>query len=165
MAETKIAIDDTPAITTLQMRSVARKIKSQQGLDLIVVDYLQLMQSSNKNSRDGRQQEVSEISRFLKAIARELNIPVTALSQLNRSVESRAVKRSMLSDLRDSGSIEQDADLVCLLYREDYYEKEINNKNITELIVAKNRNVPVDTVYLYFHKEFTRFVNLTKRND
>lgn len=164
MSKTKIAIDDTPAITVLEMRSKARKIRSDQGrLDLIVVDYLQLMQGSKKSSNEGRQQEVSEISRSLKALARELNIPIIALSQLSRGVESRQVKRPMLSDLRDSGSIEQDADMVCLLYREDYYNPETENQNVTELIVAKNRNGPVDTVNLFFHKQFTKFIDLTRR--
>lgn len=164
LTKAKIAIDDTPAITVLEMRSKARKIRSDQGrLDLIVVDYLQLMQGSKRSSNEGRQQEVSEISRSLKALARELNIPIIALSQLSRGVESRQVKRPMLSDLRDSGSIEQDADIVCLLYREDYYNQETENQNITELIVAKNRNGPVDTVNLFFHKKFTKFSSLIKK--
>lgn len=163
LTKAKIAIDDTPAISVMEMRSRARKIKSEQGgLDLIVVDYLQLMQGSSKRSNEGRQQEVSEISRSLKALARELNVPIIALSQLSRSVEARQVKRPMLSDLRDSGSIEQDADLVCLLYREDYYNPETENQNITELIVAKNRNGPVDTVNLFFHKQFTKFISFAK---
>lgn len=164
LSRAKIAIDDTPAISVIDMRSIARKIRSDLGrLDLIVVDYLQLMQGSKKSSNEGRQQEVSEISRSLKALARELNVPIIALSQLSRGVEARQIKRPMLSDLRDSGSIEQDADMVCLLYREDYYNPETENKNITELIVAKNRNGPVDTVNLFFAKQFTKFVNFTHR--
>ena len=164
LSKAKIAIDDTPAISVIDMRSIARKIRSDLGrLDLIVVDYLQLMQGSKKSSNEGRQQEVSEISRSLKALARELNVPIIALSQLSRGVETRQIKRPMLSDLRDSGSIEQDADMVCLLYREDYYNSETENQNITELIVAKNRNGPVDTVNLYFQKQFTQFVGI-KRN-
>ena len=150
----------------MEMRSRARRLKAEHGLDLIVVDYLQLMQGSGKRNLSGdRQQEVSEISRSLKALARELNVPIIALSQLSRSVESRQVKRPMLSDLRESGSLEQDADIVIFLYREDYYNPETENKNITELIVAKHRNGPVGTVNLFFHKQFTKFVSLAKREE
>ena len=150
-------------ITAMEMRSRARRLKAEHGLDLIVVDYLQLMQGSGKRNLSGdRQQEVSEISRSLKALARELNVPIIALSQLSRSVESRQVKRPMLSDLRESGSLEQDADIVMFLYREDYYNPETENKNITELIVAKHRNGPVGTINLFFHKQFTKFVSWTK---
>ena len=162
-SRTIIAVDDTPGITAMEMRSKARKIKSEHGLDLIVVDYLQLMQGSGKKNPESRQQEVSEISRSLKALARELNVPLIALSQLSRSVESRQVKRPMLSDLRESGSLEQDADLVAFLYREDYYNPETENQNITELIVAKNRNGPVDTINLFFAKQFTRFESLSRK--
>lgn len=165
LMKAKIAIDDTPAISVLEMRSKARKIKSEQGLDLIVVDYLQLMQGNTKRINEGRQQEVSDISRSLKALARELNVPIIALSQLSRSVESRQVKRPMLSDLRESGSLEQDADMVAFLYRDDYYNPETDRPNVTELIIAKHRNGPVDTIPLFFHKQFTKFVNLSKRND
>ena len=158
----KIAIDDTPAITPLELRSKARKIKSEQGLDLIVIDYLQLMQGGGKHSNsDNRQQEVSEISRSLKALARELKVPVIALSQLSRGVEARQVKRPMLSDLRESGSLEQDADIVAFLYRDDYYNPQTDKPNITELIVAKHRNGAIGTVELYFHKECTRFDSFT----
>ena len=158
----KIAIDDTPAITPLELRSKARKIKSEQGLDLIVIDYLQLMQGGGKHSNsDNRQQEVSEISRSLKALARELKVPVIALSQLSRGVEARQVKRPMLSDLRESGSLEQDADIVAFLYRDDYYNPRSDKPNITELIVAKHRNGAIGTVELYFHKEYTRFDSFT----
>ena len=158
----KIAIDDTPAITPLELRSKARKIKSEQGLDLIVIDYLQLMQGSGKHSNsDNRQQEVSEISRSLKALARELKVPVIALSQLSRGVEARQVKRPMLSDLRESGSLEQDADIVAFLYRDDYYNPQTDKPNITELIIAKHRNGSIGTVELYFHKEYTRFDSFT----
>ena len=153
-------------VTAMEMRSRARRLKAEHGLDLIVVDYLQLMQGSGKRNLSGdRQQEVSEISRSLKALARELNVPIIALSQLSRSVESRQVKRPMLSDLRESGSLEQDADIVMFLYREDYYNPETENKNITELIVAKHRNGPVGTVNLFFHKQFTKFVSLSKREE
>ena len=163
MSRAKIDIDDTAGITALDMRSRARRLKAEHGLDLIVVDYLQLMQGSGKRNNSGdRQQEVSEISRSLKALARELDVPVLALSQLSRSVESRQVKRPMLSDLRESGSLEQDADIVAFLYREDYYNPETENKH-TELIIAKHRNGPVDTVNLFFQKQFTKFVGFTKR--
>ncbi len=166
MSKAKIYIDDTPGITAMEMRSRARRLKAEHDLSLIVVDYLQLMQGSGKkNSSGDRQQEVSEISRSLKALARELDVPVIALSQLSRSVEARQVKRPMLSDLRESGSLEQDADLVAFLYREDYYNKETENQNMTELIVAKHRNGPVATVNLFFQKEFTKFIDLSKRTD
>ena len=163
MSRAKIYIDDTAGITAMDMRSRARRLKAEHGLDLIVVDYLQLMQGSGKRNNSGdRQQEVSEISRSLKALARELDVPVLALSQLSRSVESRQAKRPMLSDLRESGSLEQDADIVAFLYREDYYNPETENKH-TELIIAKHRNGPVDTVNLFFQKQFTKFVGFTKR--
>lgn len=163
MSKAKIYIDDTAGITAMEMRSRARRLKAEHGLDLIIVDYLQLMQGSGKRNNSGdRQQEVSEISRSLKALARELNVPVLALSQLSRGVEARQVKRPMLSDLRESGSLEQDADIVAFLYREDYYNPETENKH-TELIIAKHRNGPVDTVNLFFQKQFTKFVGFTKR--
>ncbi len=155
-------IDDTAGITVMELRSKARRLKAEHGLDLIIIDYLQLMQGRSKGGSDNRQQEISEISRSLKAVARELNVPVIALSQLSRSVESRQIKRPMLSDLRESGSLEQDADIVMFLYREDYYDPETANKNITEVIVAKHRNGPVDTVKMFFKKEFTRFNDLSK---
>ena len=155
-------IDDTPGITVMELRSKARRLKAEHGLSLIVIDYLQLMQGRGNKSGDNRQQEISEISRSLKALARELNVPVIALSQLSRSVESRQIKRPMLSDLRESGSLEQDADIVMFLYREDYYDPETENKNITEVIIAKHRNGPVDTVDLTFLKQFTKFGNLSR---
>ena len=165
MSKAKIYIDDTAGITVMDMRSRARRLKAEHGLDLIVVDYLQLMQGSGKRNTSGdRQQEVSEISRSLKALARELDVPVLALPQLSRGVEARQVKRPMLSDLRESGSLEQDADIVAFLYREDYYNPETENKH-TELIIAKHRNGPVDTVNLFFHKQFTKFVGFTKREE
>lgn len=165
LSQADIFIDDTPGITVMEMRAKARRLKVEHNLQLIVIDYLQLMQGSGKKNSENRQQELSDISRSLKALARELNVPVIALSQLSRSVESRQVKRPMLSDLRESGALEQDADLVAFLYREDYYDKETENKNITELIIAKHRNGPVDTVKLFFHKQFTRFANLAKGVD
>lgn len=165
ISKAKIYIDDTSFITVMEMRSRARRLQAEHGLDLIVVDYLQLMQGSSKISHsDNRQQEVSEISRSLKALARELNVPVLALSQLSRSVEQRAVQRPMLSDLRESGSLEQDADIVAFLYREDYYKPDTENKH-TELIIAKHRNGPVDTVNLFFDKKCTKFVGLSKRDE
>ena len=162
MSRAKIYIDDTAGITAMDMRSRARRLKAEHGLDLIVVDYLQLMQGSGKRNNSGdRQQEVSEISRSLKALARELDVPVLALSQLSRSVESRQVKRPRLSDLRESGSLEQDADIVMFLYREDYYNPDTDRVNITDLIIAKHRNGPIGEVNLFFNKQFTRFENFT----
>jgi replicative DNA helicase len=160
----KIYINDTPGISVMEMRSKARRLQSQAGLDLLVVDYLQLMQGSSKKSyQDNRQQEVSDISRNLKSLARELNVPVIALSQLSRGVESRQVKKPMLSDLRESGSLEQDADIVAFLYREDYYKQEDEQpNNVTELIVAKHRNGPVGTIHLYFDNKITTFRSLAK---
>lgn len=163
MYNAKIYINDTPGITAMEMRGLARRLKAEHGLDLIVVDYLQLMQGSG-NSKGDRQQEVSEISRSLKALARELDVPVIALSQLSRSVEARQCKRPMLSDLRESGSLEQDADIVAFLYRDDYYNPDTENANVTELIVAKHRNGPVDTVNLFFHKQLTKFVDLARKD-
>lgn len=160
-----VYIDDTPGITIMELRSKARRVKAEHGLSLIIIDYLQLMQGRSSKGSDNRQQEISEISRSLKALARELKVPVIALSQLSRSVESRQVKRPMLSDLRESGSLEQDADIVMFLYREDYYDKETEQKNLTEIIIAKHRNGPIDTVKLYFNKEFTRFANFAGNID
>ena len=156
-------IDDNSNINVAELRSRARRIQSEHGLDLIIIDYLQLMQGRHTGSNDNRQQEVADISRSLKSLARELKVPVIALSQLSRSVENRQIKRPMLSDLRESGSLEQDADIVMFLYREDYYVKDPENQNITELIVAKHRNGPVDTVRLFFDKEITRFRNLAPK--
>lgn len=160
--ESPIYIDDTPGISVAEMRSKARRLKSEHGLDLIIVDYLQLMQGRNAESR---QQEISEISQSLKALARELKVPLIALSQLSRSVESRQDKRPMLSDLRESGALEQDADIVSFLYREDYYDKETENQHITEVILAKHRNGPVGSVKLYFKNEFTLFLNLDTQHE
>lgn len=163
LSQSNIFIDDTPGITVMEMRAKARRLKREYDIQLLVIDYLQLMQGSTSSSRnENRQQEISEISRSLKALARELDIPVVALSQLSRGVEARQIKRPMLSDLRESGSLEQDADIVAFLYREDYYNPETEKKNITEFIVAKHRNGPVDTVQLFFHKNFTRFQDLAK---
>ena len=160
LSRAPIYIDDTAGITVMELRSKARRLKAEHGLDLIIIDYLQLMQGRPSKNADNRQQEISEISRSLKALARELDVPVIALSQLSRSVESRQIKRPMLSDLRESGSLEQDADIVMFLYREDYYDKDTENKNITDIIVAKHRNGPVDTISLFFQKEYTKFRDL-----
>ena len=153
-----IYIDDSPGIRVSDIRSKCRRLKQEHGLGMIIIDYLQLIQGSEK-SKENRQQEVSEISRSLKGLARELEVPLIALSQLSRSVESRQDKRPMMSDLRESGSIEQDADIVGFLYRDDYYDKESEQQNI-EIIIAKQRNGPTGTVELAFVKEFNKFVDL-----
>ncbi|MEH6940867.1 replicative DNA helicase [Bacillus sp. JJ722] len=159
-----IYIDDTPGVRIGDIRSKCRRLKQEHGLGMILIDYLQLIRGDG-NSGDNRQQEVSEISRSLKALARELKVPVIALSQLSRGVEQRQDKRPMMSDIRESGSIEQDADIVAFLYRDDYYDKESENKNIIEIIIAKQRNGPVGTVSLAFVKEYNKFVNLEQRYD
>ncbi|MCD6186874.1 MAG: replicative DNA helicase [Desulfuromusa sp.] len=169
--ETQIFIDDTPAISVLELRSKARRLKAEHGLGLIVVDYLQLMRGSNPESR---QQEISEISRSLKALAKELALPVVALSQLNRSLESRTDKRPMMADLRESGAIEQDADVIMFVYRESVYCEDCKSRERTcekghdkdaEIIIGKQRNGPIGTVHLTFRGEFTRFENQAKRDD
>ncbi|MGD6842657.1 replicative DNA helicase [Bacillus infantis] len=157
-----IFIDDTPGVRITEIRSKCRRLKQEHGLGMILIDYLQLILGSGR-SGENRQQEVSEISRSLKALARELQVPVIALSQLSRGVEQRQDKRPMMSDIRESGSIEQDADIVAFLYRDDYYDKESEDKNIIEIIIAKQRNGPVGTVQLAFVKEYNKFVNLEKR--
>jgi replicative DNA helicase len=164
MAEAPIYIDDTPGLSVLEMRTKARRAAHEAPLGLIIVDYLQLMQASGR-SDGNRVQEVSEISRGLKLIARELNVPVIALSQLSRSVENRSPQVPQLADLRESGSIEQDADIVMFIYREAYYNPETERENITDLIIAKHRNGPVGKVELYFHPERLRFMSLDKRHD
>ena len=162
MAEAPIFIDDTPGVTVLEMRTKARREAHNNPLGLIIIDYLQLMQGSGR-SDGNRVQEVSEISRGLKLIARELNVPVIALSQLSRTVETRSPQIPQLSDLRESGSIEQDADIVAFIYREAYYNPETDRQNITDLIIAKHRNGPVGKVELYFHPERLRFMSLDKQ--
>ena len=164
MAEAPIYIDDTPGLSVLEMRTKARRAAHERPLGLIIVDYLQLMQASGR-SDGNRVQEVSEISRGLKLIARELNVPVIALSQLSRSVESRSPQIPQLADLRESGSIEQDADIVMFIYREAYYNPDTDRDNITDLIIAKHRNGPVGRVELYFHPERLRFMSLDRRHD
>ncbi|ALS25830.1 replicative DNA helicase [Paenibacillus cisolokensis] len=161
LSEAQIFIDDTPGITVADIRAKCRRLKKERGLGMIVIDYLQLIQGRGKPG-ENRQQEVSEISRTLKQIARELEVPVIALSQLSRGVEQRQDKRPMMSDLRESGSIEQDADIVAFLYRDDYYDKETEKKNIIEIIIAKQRNGPVGTVELVFLKNFNKFVSLDR---
>jgi replicative DNA helicase len=158
LSEAPIYIDDTPGIPVMEMRAKCRRLKVEQGLGMIIIDYIQLIQGNGKT--ENRQQEISEISRSLKSLARELNVPLIALSQLSRAVESRTNKRPMLSDLRESGSLEQDADLVAFIYRDEYYNPDTEDKNITEVIIAKHRNGPVGAIKLFFHKEFTRFVTL-----
>jgi replicative DNA helicase len=163
MAEAPIYIDDTPGITVLEMRTKARRAAHQAPLGLIVIDYLQLIQG--RRTDGNRVQEVSEISRGLKLLARELNVPVIALSQLSRTVESRSPQIPQLADLRESGSIEQDADIVMFIYREAYYNPETDRQNITDLIIAKHRNGPVGKVELYFHPERLRFMSLDKHHE
>lgn len=165
MAEAPIYIDDTPGLSVLEMRTKARRVAHNQPLGLIIVDYLQLMQGSGRGNDFNRVQEVSEISRGLKLIARELNVPVVALSQLSRSVESRSPQIPQLADLRESGSIEQDADIVMFIYREDYYNPETDRQHITDLIIAKHRNGPTGRIELYFHPERLRFMSLEKKRD
>ncbi len=160
LSEAPIYIDDTPGITVLEMRTKARREAQKHPLGLIVIDYLQLMSGSRGGNEFNRVQEVSEISRGLKLIARELNVPVVALSQLSRSVESRSPQIPQLSDLRESGSIEQDADIVAFLYREDYYNPETDRQHITDLILAKHRNGPTGRIELYFHPEKLKFISL-----
>ncbi len=166
LAGSGLYIDDTPGLTIQEMRAKARRLKSEAGLDLIVIDYLQLMQAPNvKNNSENRQHEVSEISRGLKAIARELNVPVLALSQLSRNVETRQVKKPMLSDLRESGSLEQDADIVMFLYREDYYKNTgAAPSHLTELIVAKHRNGPTGKIDLFFKNDTTQFISMNEKD-
>ncbi len=162
LADARIFIDDTPAISVLEMRAKARRLATEQKqLDMIVVDYMQLMSGSTRRF-ESRQQEVSQISRELKALAKELNVPMVALSQLSRAPENRTDHRPQLADLRESGAIEQDADVVAFIYREEQYHKTDENRNIAELIVAKQRNGPTDTVYLAFLNQFAKFADLEK---
>jgi replicative DNA helicase len=160
LSEAPIYIDDTPGITVMEMRTKARREAQKHPLGLIIIDYLQLMSGSRAGGEFNRVQEVSEISRGLKLIAREMNVPVIALSQLSRSVESRSPQIPQLSDLRESGSIEQDADLVAFLYREDYYNPETDRQHIADLIIAKHRNGPTGRIEFYFHPEKLKFVSL-----
>ncbi len=160
IGQSNLMIDDTPGITVAELRSKCRKFKLERGLDMIIIDYLQLMTGSGRI--ESRQQEISEISRSLKAIARELNVPVLALSQLSRAVEQRPDHRPMLSDLRESGAIEQDADVVMFIYRDDYYNKETEKPGVAEIIIAKQRNGPIGTVELAWLADYTKFANLQR---
>ncbi|OIO37108.1 MAG: replicative DNA helicase [Candidatus Omnitrophica bacterium CG1_02_49_10] len=162
LSDAPLYIDDSPSISALELRAKARRLKAQYDIKLIIVDYLQLMRGLSKS--ENRQQEISDITRSLKALARELNIPLIAISQLSRAVESRQDHRPQLSDLRESGAIEQDADLVGLLLREEYYNPREDNKGISELIIAKQRNGPVGSISLAFIKEYARFENLSSRD-
>jgi len=161
VGESRLIIDDTPGISISELRSKCRKFKLEHGLDMVIIDYLQLMSGSGRSS-DNRQQEISDISRSLKALARELSAPVIALSQLSRACETRQDHRPMLSDLRESGAIEQDADVVMFLYRDDYYNKDTDKKNIAEVIIAKQRNGPIGTVELVWLPNYTKFANMEK---
>jgi len=161
LADASIYIDDTPAISSMEMRAKTRRLKADKGLDLVIVDYLQLM--SGRSRSDSREQEISEISRSLKALAKELGVPVVALSQLNRGVESRMDKRPILADLRESGAIEQDADVIIFIYRDEVYNKESMEKGIAEIIIGKQRNGPVGTRKLTWLDKYTRFEDLTTR--
>ena len=165
MGKAPLYIDDTPGLTTQEMRSKLRRLKVEHGLDLIIVDYVQLMQGRSSGNSDNRQQEISEISRNLKLIAREMNVPLIALSQLSRGVESRTDKRPILSDLRESGSLEQDADIVAFLYRDKYYNENSEKGDITEVIIRKHRNGALKTVELMFQGELTRFRDVSYRNE
>lgn len=159
IGDSKLIIDDTPGISISEMRSKCRKYKLEQGLDIIIIDYLQLMTGSGRGN-ESRQQEISDISRSLKGLARELSVPVVALSQLSRAVEQRPDKRPMMSDLRESGAIEQDADVIMFIYRDDYYNKDSELKGISEIIIAKQRNGPIGTVNLAWLPQYTKFGNL-----
>ncbi len=161
LSETSVFIDDTPAISALELRTKARRLHAEHGLDLLIVDYLQLMRGGSRN--ENRQQEISFISRSIKSLARELNIPILALSQLSRQVESRHDKRPMLSDLRESGSIEQDADVVLFIYRDDVYNPDTEFPNIAEIIVGKHRSGPTGIFSVYFKKHLAQFVDLEVR--
>ncbi|MCI5827759.1 MAG: replicative DNA helicase [Lachnospiraceae bacterium] len=162
IGQSKLIIDDTPGISISELRSKCRKYKLEHDLKLIIIDYLQLMSGSGGRASDSRQQEISDISRSLKGLARELNVPVIALSQLSRAVEQRPDHRPMLSDLRESGAIEQDADVVMFIYRDDYYNKDTEDKGIAEIIIAKQRNGPIGTVNLVWLPEYTKFANMER---
>ncbi len=163
LANAPLYIDDSALLSVRQVRAKAKRLQLEKGLSLIVIDYLQLMQSNLRV--ENRQQEISEISRSLKSLAKDLQVPVVALAQLSRQVEQRQDKRPIMSDLRDSGSIEQDADIVMFIYRDEYYKSDSDKKGITEIIIAKQRNGPTGAVELAFVKEFTRFLNLSKQGD
>ena len=163
IGKSNLIIDDTPGISVSELRSKCRKYKLEHDIQLVIIDYLQLMTGSVGRHSESRQQEISEISRSLKALARELNVPVVALSQLSRAVEGRPDKRPMLSDLRESGAIEQDADVVMFIYRDEYYNKDTEYKKQAEIIIAKQRNGPVGTVHLAWLADYTKFANLSRQ--
>ncbi|SHI04653.1 replicative DNA helicase [Butyrivibrio fibrisolvens DSM 3071] len=162
IGSSNLIIDDTPGISVQEMRSKCRKYKMEHNLGIIFIDYLQLMSGGGTRGSESRQQEISDISRSLKALAREINVPVVALSQLSRAVEQRPDHRPMLSDLRESGAIEQDADMVMFIYRDDYYNHDTEKKGIAEIIIAKQRNGPIGTVELLWMPQFTKFANLER---
>lgn len=162
IARASLYIDDTPAISALEMRSKARRLAAQGSLDLVIVDYLQLMRGRSESAAEGREREISDISRSLKALAKELNVPVLALSQLNRGVESRDDKRPRLADLRESGAIEQDADVIMFIYRDEVYDRDSKDKGVAEIILGKQRNGPIGLARVRFFSEFTRFENLAE---
>jgi replicative DNA helicase len=162
LSNAPIFIDDSPAISVLEMKARSRRLQSERGLSLVIVDYLQLMPGRTGRS-EYRQQDISEITRSLKSMAKELKVPVIAISQLSRETEKRTSKRPQLSDLRESGAIEQDADLVAFIYREDYYDAKSALPGVTEIIIGKQRNGPTGSVKLKFLNEYTSFENLTKQ--
>jgi len=163
LSEAPIYIDDTPALNIFEIRSKARRLKAHHDVKLILIDYLQLIRGMRRG--DNRQQEISDISQSLKALAKELNVPVIAVSQLSRAVESREGHRPKLSDLRESGAIEQDSDVVVLLFREEYYKPTDENRGIADVIIAKQRNGPVGTIQLTFLKEYTKFVDISREKE
>ena len=160
IGNSNLVIDDTSGITAQELRSKCRRLKIEKGLDLVIIDYLQLMSGAGKRKGENRQQEISDISRALKVMARELDVPVIALSQLSRAVEQRPDKKPLLSDLRESGAIEQDADMVMFLYRDEYYNPDTEEKGIAEVIIAKQRSGPTGSVKLAWLSQFTKFGNL-----
>jgi len=162
LSDAKIFIDDTPALSPAELRARARRLKREHDLGLIVIDYLQLM--AVPGNKENRATEISEISRGLKALAKELNIPVIALSQLNRSLEQRTDKRPVMADLRESGAIEQDADVIIFIYRDEYYNQDSSDKGLAEIIIGKQRNGPTGTVKLTFLGQYTKFENFASEN-
>ena len=163
IGDSNLIIDAPPSLTVSELRSKCRKYKIEKDIKLIIIDYLQLMKGSNRAASESRQQEISEISRSLKSLARELDIPIIALSQLSRAVEQRPDKRPMLSDLRESGAIEQDADVVMFIYRDDYYNKDSKERGIAEINIAKQRSGPTGVVKLAWLPDYTKFANLEKK--
>jgi len=163
LSEAPIYIDDSPILNVMEIRTKARRLQADFGLGMIVIDYMQLLSGTESHYSDSRVQEVSEISRNLKSLARELNVPVLALSQLSRAVEHRDNKRPILADLRESGSIEQDADVVMFIYREDYYDKDTDNPNVAEILIRKHRNGPTGDISLFWKPEYMKFVTMEKK--